>query len=212
MKAEKIYEEKYEDIPKGEKERYIYLIKDVKNVQRLEREVESRIQEISAIGWKRYSYTIYLVPKATPRPRYTKNGGFMYVIGASDNKKYFRKMIAETDWTIITTPTIFECKCYFPIPNSMSMKDKVLAEKGYIHYISIPDFDNLAKTYTDMLKGVLLYDDRLVYKGIIEKRYSIKPRIEVNLHFMEQHDSNYNYKKIMHVAKKIDRIKKGNTG
>lgn len=207
MKAELEYKEKYEDIPIDGKERYQYLIRNVKNVERLEQEVSKRITEIEAIEWKKYHYVIYLVPKPTPRPRYTKNGSFMYVMGASDNKKYFRKMLAKSDWNIITTPTIFECKCYFPIPSSMNMTDKVLAEKGYLHHMSIPDFDNLAKTYTDMMKGILLYDDRLIYKGILEKRYSVKPRIEVDLHYMVQHDSKYNHKKIMKVIKEVQKEK-----
>lgn len=205
MDIEKIYKEKYEVVPDDEAGRYKYLTKNVKNLDKLEREVEQKIEEINKIKWNKYDYTIYLVPKPTPRPRYTRNGEFMYVIGASDNKKYFRKMISKSDWDIITTPTIFECKCYFPIPQSMNNIDKLLAEKGYLHHISTPDFDNLAKTYTDMIIGVILYDDRLIFKGIIEKAYSVKPRIEVCLNFMDKPDTNYNYKKIKNM---INRIKK----
>lgn len=205
MNIEKLYKEKYEVIPNDKTGRYDYLTKNVKNLDKLEKEVSLKIGEIENIKWNKYEYTIYLVPKPTPRPRYTRNGGFMYVIGASDNKKYFRKMIAKSDWNIIITPTIFECKCYFPIPKSMNNVDKILAEKGYLHHVSTPDFDNLAKTYTDMIIGIVLYDDRLIFKGIIEKAYSVKPRIEVTLNFMEKPDTTYNYKKIQNM---INRIKK----
>ena len=203
-----LYKEKYGDIPFDDEGRYQYLTKDIKNLDKVEREVEERIKHIEAIGWDEYKYTIYLLPKPTPRPRYTKTGKFMYVKGASDNKKYFRKMIAKGDWNIITTPTIFYCKCYFPIPKSMNNVDKILAEKGYLHFMSIPDFDNLAKTYTDMLKGILLYDDRLIYKGICEKSYSVKPRIEVSLKFLKEYDSDFNRKKIDKSIKAIKQIRR----
>lgn len=196
MIAEKIYEEKYAHIPKDEEGRYQYLIQKVKNVPKLEKEVKRRITEIKAITWKKTEFTIYLVPKATPRPRTTSNGSFFYVKGASDNKKYFREMIAKSDWELITTPCIFECKSFFPIPTGMSNVDKVLAEKGYLHDISMPDFDNLAKTYSDMIKGILLFDDRLIFRGISEKAYSVKPRIEVRIFYMTGFDSLYNERKI----------------
>lgn len=208
MKEEVLYQEKYGEIPFDENGRYLYLTKNIRNIDRLEKEANRRIKEIELIEWDKYEYTIYLVPKATPRPRYTRKGKFMYVKGAADNKKYFRKMLANTEWNIITTPCIFYCKCYFPIPSAMSNVDKILAEKGYIHNISMPDFDNLAKTYTDMLKDTLLYDDRLIYKGVSEKAYSVKPRIEVSIHFMKKHDSDYNRKKIERTIKQVQKAKK----
>lgn len=207
MTREEEYNMKYGNIPEDEIERYKYLMSTIKNKERVQKELQEKLNIIENIKWKEYNYTIYLVPKPTPRPRYTSKGHFMYVKGASDNKKYFRKMLVNTEWSIITTPAIFYCKCYFPIPSSMSNSDKLLAEKGYIHHISTPDFDNLVKTYTDMLKDMILFDDRLIYKGICEKAYSIKPRIEVSIRFMEEHDSDYNRKKIMKTAKIINKIK-----
>lgn len=205
MTAEKLYKEKYAHIPEDEENRYQYLIKKVRNIPKLEEEVKRRIIEIEKITWKKTEFTIYLVPKATPRPRATSKGSFFYVKGASDNKKYFRKMIAKSDWELITTPCIFECKSFFPIPSGISNIDKVLAEKGYLHDISMPDFDNLAKTYSDMIKGILLFDDRLIFRGISEKAYSVKPRIEVSLFYMSGFDSLYNEKKIRKAMESINR-------
>lgn len=47
-----------------------------------------------------------------------------------------------------------------------------------------------------MIQGLLLYDDSLVIKGVSEKRYSIKPRIEITISYMEDYDSAFNKKKI----------------
>ena len=57
--------------------------------------------------------------------------------------------------------------------------------------------DNLIKTYTDMLKGALLYDDSIIYKGVSEKYYSVKPRIEITIQYMTDFDSDFNKKKIL---------------
>ena len=206
MKSEKIYNEKYGDIPISFTKRLELLYSRSKNPDRLRAEVEKRIRDIESIEWGIYTYTMYVLPKATPRPRTTSKGNFFYVKGAADNKKYFNKHIMKSDWDIITTPTIFDCKCYFPTPTNLSQVDKILAEMGYIRNISMPDFDNLAKTYTDMLKAILLYYDRLIIGGIVDKYYSIKPRVEVTIQYMKDFDCNYNMKKIL---KSLEDMNKG---
>ena len=60
----------------------------------------------------------------------------------------------------------------------MSLVNQVLAELGLIRPLKKPDFDNLAKTYSDMTQGILLFDDALIIEGISRKWYSCKPRIE----------------------------------
>lgn len=209
MNIEKKYDEKYGNVSNDKDERYLSIINSSKTPDKLIKEVDNQIKIINNIEWGEYNYTIYLLPKATPRPRTTSKGNFFYVKGASDNKKYFLNKIMKSDWEIICTPTIFDCKCYFPIPNNFSKLDTALSELGYINYISMPDFDNLAKTYTDMIKDILLYDDRLIIKGTTEKSYSLKPRIEVNIKYMKTHDSNMNKKKIEKCINNAKKIKKG---
>ena len=36
-----------------------------------------------------------------------------------------------------------------------------------------------------MIQGLLLYDDSLIIKGVSEKKYSIKPRIEITISYIE---------------------------
>ena len=77
----------------------------------------------------------------------------------------------------------------------MNRAEKMLAELGFIRPISKPDFDNLAKTYSDMIQGSLLYDDQLIVEGRSSKYYSIKPRIEITLEYMEDFDCDFNKRK-----------------
>lgn len=194
LKIEKEYNEKYGDIPSDNIERFNYLLNTI-NLKRCKKNVTDEISRIMNVKWKKISYTIYLLPKATPRPRSGKNGIF-YVKGAKDNKKYFEKYLINQDIDIITTPAKFYCNSYFPIPSSMNSVEKVCAELGFIRPISKPDWDNVAKAYCDMCQGFLLYDDSLVIEGVSRKWYSVKPRIEIIIEYMEDHDSDFNKKKI----------------
>ena len=195
QKMEKEYLKEYGDIPKDKIERMGYLMKDM-NLSRCKGNVYDLVLRNIHIPWKKISYTIYLLPKATPRPRSGRNGIF-YVKGAKDNKKFFEDFVKNKDIHLITTPTKFYCRSYLPIPKSMNPIEKVVAELGFIYPISKPDWDNLGKAYCDMIQGLLLYDDSLVIKGVSEKYYSIKPRIEIDIYYMEDYDSSFNKSKII---------------
>ena len=48
-----------------------------------------------------------------------------------------------------------------------------------------------------MIQGYILEDDSLVTEGYVKKRYSIKPRIEISIEYMEDYDSAFNRNKIL---------------
>ena len=191
------YDLTYKDIPEEKDERVHLLLENVRRVT-LDA-IKKEIDRISSIKWLTREYVFYIVPKATPRPRSTtlKNGKTLfYVKGASDHKQFLEYYLNDEDNTLISTPVKFESKIYQPIPKSMSKVDTVLAELGLIRPITKPDWDNLAKTYCDMIQGLLIKDDRLIVDGSLQKYYSIKPRVEVRLSYMESYDSNFTRKKI----------------
>ena len=194
LKIEKEYKEKYGNVPIDDRERISYLLKG-RHLNRCNRFVDDEIRRISKIKWKRISFTIYLIPKPTPRPRLGRSGVF-YVKGAADNKKYFKKFIEGKDIPLISTPTKFYCVSYLPIPTSMNIVDRLCAELGFIYPLSEPDWDNLAKAYCDMTQDTLLVNDSIIVDGCSKKRYSCKPRIEITLEYMEEFDSPYNMKKM----------------
>ena len=194
MKIEKEYLIEYGDVPRREVERVSDFLES-HNLSRLKTSIFDEIKRINRIEWKRETFTIYLLPKATPRPRSTSNGSFFYVKGAKDNKTFFRKEVDKMDLPFITTPCRFKCISYLPIPKSMKPVDQLLAEYGFIRPISKPDFDNLAKTYADMITDVILSDESLVVDGYSSKYYSWKPRIEITIEYMVEHDSVFNKNK-----------------
>ena len=192
---EEEYKEKYGNVPFDSIQRISYMLDDM-NLSRSKIDVFEEANRICGIKWHEIKFVVYLVPKATPRPRMSGRGVF-YVKGAGDNKRFFKKYVKNLDdITIITTPVKFYCSSYLPIPNAMKPAEKILAELGFILPVTKPDWDNLAKTYCDMIQGTLIYDDSLIVEGHSVKRYSSKPRIEITLEYMDDYDSEFNLRKI----------------
>lgn len=194
---EKEYKEKYESIPLNQDARLNILIRALKKRKKKDKKsIFDEVQRVLDIKWNTYSFIIYLVPKATPRPRINRKSGLFYVLGSDVNKKLFHKYMKNNPHEMIKTPMKFITNIYLPIPSSMNPEEMLLAEMGFIRPISKPDFDNVAKTYADMIQGTLIYDDALIIEGLTKKFYSIKPRIEITIEYMDEFDSLFNRKKI----------------
>lgn len=198
------YDRMYGHIPKDLNSRLEFIKKKVKTDRGYAGILVDEIKRIKSIQWKTISFVIYLVPKATPRPRRSKNGVF-YVAGAADNKRFFKEFSKTIKkFIFIATPCKFYCTSYLPIPSDMKILYQLLAEMGYIRPVGNPDFDNLAKTYADMIQGTLLLNDAIVVDGMSRKFYSVKPRIEIKIQYMADYDSDYTRKKI---ERQLDKIK-----
>ena len=192
-KIQREYLDAYGDIPEHATARMEMVYRDAK--LRGKDNIIDLMHEINTIGWKTHSFVIYVVPKGTPRPRSGANGVF-YVKGAKDNHILFKEFAESVGgFEPIKTACKFECRSYLPIPHSMTKQERVLAELGFIRPISRPDWDNLGKAYCDMIQETLLEDDAQVIEGISKKYYSIKPRVEIDIQYMEDFDSKYNRRK-----------------
>lgn len=193
----KEYISKYNDIPTDLYDRMIFLLNKLKIKDNDLIKIKNKILENRNNNIKEINFIFYFFPQATPRPRYSKFTKVFYVKNLLNYNALFKQVIDECNDIdfIIDTPCEFYCKSYFPIPTQMNKSEQILAELGMIHNISKPDFDNLAKTYSDMIQKHLLIDDSIIYKGTSEKGYSCKPRIEITIRYLENHDSMYNTKK-----------------
>lgn len=200
-KEEKLYEKEYGDVPFPANERLMYLLKKI-HYKKQKTSVYDLMELYQSIKWKTQTFIICEVPKATPRPRTNYNTHVFYVKGAKTRKNRFKKFLINEDWEMVTTPCKFEVKTYFPIPSSMKKQEQILAEFGMVRPISKPDWDNLGKTYSDMIQGTVLYDDALIIDGRAQKFYSIKPRVEITITYMEIPDSDFNWRKILKQLKK----------
>ena len=108
------YDEKYGLVPTDKEKRLKFLMSQAKNAEKTFAPVDGEIKRIQGIKWKTVKYVIYLIPKASPRPRRSLNGHF-YVNGAADNKRFFKNFYKETlNIPIIDTPCKFYCDSYLP--------------------------------------------------------------------------------------------------
>lgn len=182
---EKIYKEKYLNIPECAKERLEYLEESLNLSDKNRANIASDIDRISKIEKRKVEFTIYELPLATDRPRGNFLKRIFYVNNTKLNKDFMKTKMntIELKDDLIITDTIVTVAYYLPIPDSMRKEDKMLAEMGYIDPLQVPDNDNVYKTYTDMLNELLILDDRIIVKSIISKHYSIKPRVEVTIEY-----------------------------
>lgn len=193
------YQERYAEIPNDPKERLDYLLSHIKMPVRKPVDVKAFINRIQKIKWNHKEFVFYILPKSTPRPRASRTGSgkmIFYVKGASDHKQFLKYALGNEDIELISTPMKFHIKAFLPIPQSMKAYEKIAAELGFVRPIVKPDWDNLAKTYCDMMSDLVIRDDRLIIEGSLQKYYSVKPRIEIDLWYMEDYDCDYNRKKL----------------
>ena len=94
---------------------------------------------------------------------------------------------------------------FIKTPRSFNAKDTYLAELGCIRPICKPDFDNLEKKYSDMYNANIWIDDSLVIKAVVNKKYSILPRVEIRLRYLNMLYNRYQYKSMIDRAgKEVD--------
>ena len=67
-------------------------------------------------------------------------------------------------------------------------------------------WDNLGKTYSDMIQDILLLNDNIVNPGRVEKYFSLKPRVEIYIKYQDGFDSNFNRKKITNSTQYLNMI------
>ena len=206
----KLYQEEYGNISNDCIER-IYNFLDGLNNKQLETlryDIENNLQT----KWKSVSFIFYFIPKATPRARFSGFGKHFYVSDAMNNRKLMEKFVKENlnDFELITTACKFHCDCYFPIPKSMSKTEQLRAEMKLVNHLSKPDWDNLGKTYSDMIQNTIIMDDSLIIESTVRKFYSIKPRIELVIEYADRYDSKYNMKNITKRKQYLDNIDKIN--
>ena len=192
FKEEKMYLELYGELPETQDE----LLKYIEDHYKLDwNKIRKEEERIKNIVWYERNLTIFIVPKGSPRPRHNRERGVFYVKNASKTKQIVKKYIA--DEGIICTRVECLLEIFQPIPkSSMSNTEIYLAEKGLIRPITKPDFDNVAKTFTDPLEGTMLLNDNLINPGRVEKYYSLKPRVNIHIRWQDDFDSKYNRRKI----------------
>ena len=202
------YGEKYGEVSKDCLDRIYDLLDNLSDRQL--RDMRANIQNNIETKWNHISFIFWFIPKATPRARYTGFGKHFYVSDAMNNQKLMQSFVKDhlSDFPMITTACKFYCDAYFPTPSGMTKEEKVRAELKLIRHMSKPDWDNLGKTYSDMIQNTIIMDDSIIVESQVRKYYSTKPRIEITIEYADRYDSKYNERNITKRKQYIDNIDK----
>lgn len=192
------YHEKFSMVPKDYMERLAYIYRVYPFEKKDLDSLIKKIDELTQVAWDSITYIFYMNPKSSPRPKLNTKTFTFYVKDAKNFKQVFddfKEQHSNMD-CVISTPCMIETKSYIETPRSMSLQEIMAAELELIHHVNAPDYDNLAKTYTDMVQKTLVSNDSIIFRGVSEKYYSVLPRIEVTIKFMKAYDCKYNKRSI----------------
>lgn len=192
------YNKKIEGIPKDYMDRLAYIYKAYGFKKADIDDLMSKIDKLQTEEWNKITYIFYMDPHTSPRPRYKPNTKHFYVKNAKDHKQLFddfQEAHSNTE-CVISTPCMIDVRAYKRTPSNMNIKEKMAAELELIHCLESPDWDNLGKTYSDMVQKTLVSDDSIVCRGMVEKFYSIIPRVEVDIYYMKSYDCLHNKRRI----------------
>lgn len=145
------------------------------------------------ITWTTVKIVINNEPKPSQRPRLS--GYRVYVPGAYKNAAFFNKNVLPTLGDLwIDTPCKMQVDIYAKTPASFSKAQKLLAEMKVLRpWSHTGDIDNYCKSAMDQIqpnkkrghKGILA-DDSLVIELNSNKYYSITPRYEITITYMNK--------------------------
>lgn len=205
------YEQKFGHIPINYRDRLEWMY-DNYNItpSKEDRIIDKRNAMLNSLFYHDIDLVLYQLPEGTPRPRFRlvnrtnftdcalSNGQFVHVYNlyAKEDNMYMNRMVESEIRNLdhlICTPINVVFNIFLKTPNTFNTEDTFLSEMGLIRPIIKPDYDNLAKKYSDMSNHNIWLDDQFVISGTVNRYYSILPRIEINIRYLNMLYNKYQY-------------------
>lgn len=206
------YANKYGAIPVDFYERLSYMY-DIYNIDEQKQQIilDTKAQLMNSLYFKEFNIKLFEDPEGSERPRTRlvnrynlsnmakSNSSFIQIYSpcAKEDSMYMKRLMSDDEFneldSLITTPCIVDINVYIPIPKSFNYNNAFQAEMGIIRPIKKPDWDNIGKKYTDMLNLNVWIDDDIVIDGAVHKYYSILPRVEINIKYLNMFYNKYQY-------------------
>ena len=211
---QKEYEEKYSMIPNDYGERLAWMDDKYKLNDGLRDQIMDRaFNIINNLEFYDFLIVLYMVPEGTPRHRYRlitpKNymsaaisSPYVHVYQprAGDDANYLHRLV-DTEviqlQQFIQTPFACNINAFFPTPSNYTRSDVFIAEMGLDFHIKKPDPDNIEKKFLDMFNETIWLDDNMCFSGRVNKLYSIKPRVEIQIRYANCAMNKYQYNHIV---------------
>ena len=213
-KAEE-YDIKYSHIPRDYNERILYLIDKFHfSPTKMDEIIEKKRNIQTILQYYDFKIILYEDPEGAKRPRFrlinrknfmnvalqSSNFVHVYSPNAAEDHRFMHRLMDEELIQLnqfITTPTQVCINVFFKTPSYFNQADTILAEIGIHRHIQKPDWDNIGKKYTDMFNGNIWLDDNMVTDGEVHKYYSILPRVEIYIRYLNYITSQYQYNQII---------------
>lgn len=213
-KAEE-YDIKYSHIPRDYNERILYLIDKFHfSPTKMDEIIEKKRNIQTVLQYYDFKIILYEDPEGAKRPRFrlinrknfmnvalqSSNFVHVYSPNAAEDHRFMHRLMDEELIQLnqfITTPTQVCINVFFKTPSYFNQADTILAEIGIHRHIQKPDWDNIGKKYTDMFNGNIWLDDNMVTDGEVHKYYSILPRVEIYIRYLNYITSQYQYNQII---------------
>jgi Holliday junction resolvase RusA-like endonuclease len=128
------------------------------------------------------SFAVPGAPRGKGRPRFTRKG-FAYTDQAT---RIYERAVATLAEAVMAGRDPSEAPCsvrisvIHGIPKSWPAKRRDAALAGAL-LPGKPDMDNVAKGVLDAMNGVIYDDDKQVIRLVVEKKYGVFPRVEVEV-------------------------------
>lgn len=209
------YDKKYSHIPKDNDYRLSWLIDQFKlSSNKMQEIIDKKRNMETSLQYYNFKIVLYEDPEGAKRPRFrlvnrknfaniamsASNFVHVYSPNAADDHKYMHRLLGEELISLnglISTPAQVCLNVFFKTPSYFNQTDIILAEIGLHRHIQKPDWDNIGKKYTDMFNENIWLDDNLVIDGEVHKYYSILPRVEIYIRYLNYLSSVYQYNQIV---------------
>ena len=209
------YDKKYSHIPKDNDYRLSWLIDQFKlSSNKMQEIIDKKRNMETSLQYYDFKIVLYEDPEGAKRPRFrlvnrknfaniamsASNFVHVYSPNAADDHKYMHRLLGEELISLnglISTPAQVCLNVFFKTPSYFNQTDIILAEIGLHRHIQKPDWDNIGKKYTDMFNENIWLDDNLVIDGEVHKYYSILPRVEIYIRYLNYLSSVYQYNQIV---------------
>ena len=208
------YDLKYSSIPRDNEDRLAWLIDQFKlTPNKMDEIIEKKRNMETNLQYYDFKIVLYEDPEGAKRPRFrlvnrknfmnvamqASNFVHVYSPNAAEDHKYMHRLVDDELIQLnglISTPVQVCLNVFFKTPSYFNQADTILAEIGLHRHIQKPDWDNIGKKYTDMFNGNIWLDDNLVMDGEVHKYYSILPRVEIYIRYLNYITSIHQYNQI----------------
>ena len=213
-KAEE-YDLKYGSIPRDNDQRLAWLIDQFKlTPSKMNDIIEKKRNMETYLQYYTYKLVLYEDPEGAKRPRFrlvnrknymnmaiqARDFVHVYSPNTADDHRFMHRLVDQELIQLnglISTPMQVSINTFSHTPSYFNQADTILAEIGLHRPMQKPDVDNIEKKYYDAFNYNIWLDDSLIVDADIHKYYSVLPRLEIYIRYLNYITNSYQYNQIV---------------